>query len=102
VVLFGLHLLLLLDRPGGLRSFREPHPSGCQVNHNGPVLWTDHLTRADEIAPCVSAVLFRVHLIPFDKFPRNPQMKIGREVFPAVTSISESFSDYINASLSMA
>jgi hypothetical protein len=54
-------LLLLLDRARGLGSFREPHPSGGQVNHESPVFRTHHLARAREVAPCVSAVLFRVH-----------------------------------------
>jgi hypothetical protein len=85
VVSLGLHLLLLLDRPGGLRSFRELHPSGGQVNHDGPVLRTHHLTRAGEVASCVPAVLFRIHPTgPSSDFPRNSQMKIGQKAFRAL------------------
>jgi len=60
-VLPGLHLLLLLDWPGGLGPFREPHPSGGQINHDGPVFWIHHLTRAGEVAARIPAVPFRVH-----------------------------------------
>jgi hypothetical protein len=74
LVLPGLHLLLLLDWPRGLRSFSEPHPPGGQINRDGPVLWTLHLTRADEITARIPAVLFRIHpTCPSQDFPATPK-----------------------------